>query len=41
MLRGTAATLAQYPKLVELDNCGEIEESTTSCNKETGETKRI
>ena len=41
MLIGTAATLAQYPKLVELDNCGEIEESTTSCNKETGETKRI
>ena len=37
---GTTSVIRKYPKLSSLDNCGEVIETKTNCNKDTGETKK-
>ena len=36
---GTSDSLKNFPNLRRLDDCGEFEETKTSCNKDTGEKK--
>ena len=40
-LLGTTQALLRYPKLAKLDNCDEVPQTKTACNKETGEKKKL
>lgn len=38
---GTTNSLKSFPQLRALDDCGEIPETTTKCNKNTGEKTKL